>query len=711
MTRQGLTAAVVCSTLVLSSLCLPVVGQQAGRASLIRNGSFDTDIAGWSAWFAPGQSEGQAEWVERNGGGAMSVTVERRDTSSAVQIFQGPFTVQQGAWYAVSFEAKAESPMSARVSLMRHSPPYGPLGLNADVSLGTEWETISLLAQATADSDDARIDLFPENSFLLDNMVIEPLGEEPDRWPVNQVRPGPEWQGNAGALVDGDPESRVNSRYYPVLPLLITLDLGEARPVGAVIVQGLESGRHSSVAGIDVEVSADGQAWFRWARCAKSSEGNVAGVRSTVYLGTNVAVPVRWVRLRIARLRGAASLAEAEVIAARGASEGALSRLPRVRPEENVAFLGWDYDRLGYAASPGEKVALRFRNQGDGTVDVPVPWRLESYIGDEVARGEGQCRVGLQATTDVGFSVPPGLADGPHRVRFRLGEAEAEEALYFDHRVARPHDVLGLRLAAVMDNVEPEGWVKLISGVVKRFVDVRRSLPDDPAQVDAALVMAESWPDDAPVVQTLRQYVRSGGRALFYGKVSTSLVELLPVEIDYHSPWLETPQRLKPPTFWPGFDPDGGPRHYGVRAKAKPGAGVLAEWSDGTPALVEGRYGQGRVLYLGAAPGRTWQWRPGLEGADELSLRALYYLVGRQDAPKALLRLAAERAKAEEGPEGVSSGNVGRFGWLIEEGGLVENLTRDAEIRSPARHGTGTRTARGPAGRAELGRQDRRVAR
>ena len=85
---------------------------------------------------------------------------------------------------------------------------------------------------------------------------------------------------------------------------------------------------------------------------------------------------------------------------------------------------------------------------------VPVVWRLESYIGDETTRGEAALDIGPRAKADLPLSRLAGLPDGPHRVRFGIGEAEDEEALYFDYRLADAHDVLGLRLAALLDSVE-----------------------------------------------------------------------------------------------------------------------------------------------------------------------------------------------------------------------------------------------------------------
>ncbi len=701
MSDRGCAPAVTALALLVGLLWCGHTSLAQPGETLIANGNFDRDLADWSQWFAPGQSEGAARWVKRDDGGAMEVTIARRDTSSAVQIFQGPFKVREGAWYAVSFEARAARPMGLRVAFIRHSAPYGSLGLSTEVAIGTEWEQFSLLAQATATSDNARIDFFPEASCWLDSVSVRELGQSPPAWPVRSVRLGRGWQGDAGKLVDGDSKSLINSRYYPVLPLLLTLDLGEVRPVGAVIVEGQDRGRHVRTGRLDLEVSADGTDWLRWATPAKSSEGSAAGTRRTRFAAPNVGVPVRYIRLRVRAVRGSARLSEVRVLAATAAAPAALARLPRVAPEEDLAFLGWDYDRLGYDLTPGEAAALRFTNQGERQVQVPLAWRLEQYIGSEVARGEGVLRVGALADAEVPLGLPAELTDGPYRLRFRLGAAEAEQAFYFDYRVAQRDSVLSLRLAALLDNLDPEGWVRLICGPVAPFVDVRRSLPERAEQIDAALVMAENWPAGSPLVQRLTGYLQAGGRALFYGKVCASLGEVLPVEIDESAPWLETPQRLEPPSFWPDFEPTEGPRQYAVRVRAKPGAKVLAKWEDGTPAVVGGRFGRGRVVYVGAGPGRAWQRHPGLEGADELTLRALYYLLDRQGAPQALQRLAEEALASRQkrradvitraagdapktAQEGESRGNVGRFGWLVREGGLTENLSADGEMRSPA---------------------------
>ena len=78
------------------------------------------------------------------------------------------------------------------------------------------------------------------------------------------------------------------------------------------------------------------------------------------------------------------------------------------------AFLGWGYGRLGFDASPGETIGLRFSNQGDRAVDATLPWRLESYIGDEIARV-----VSWKGNTDVSA-----LAGKAVRLRFILKDAD-----------------------------------------------------------------------------------------------------------------------------------------------------------------------------------------------------------------------------------------------------------------------------------------------
>lgn len=681
--------------------CICALAQQHPQArQLIHNGNFDKNIDGWSLWFAPGQAEGSARWQRREAGGAMHVIVTRRDNPSAVQIFQGPFPVRKGAWYEVVFEARADKQCTLRLALMRNSPPWGSFGLNSTVTLGPQWTTFSFLVRATDDSDDARIDFFPDASFWLDAVSVTQLPAGPPTARPVAVVLGRGWRGKPAALIDDNPRTFVSTRYYPVLPVFITLDLGKLQPVGAVIIQAEDRGRHTYVREVQIDVSADGQKWLQWATAIKSAKGTPSARRAVEFFASGLAAPVRYVRLRISKLRGAAWLSEARVSLASRASTTALHRLEPRPAAADVAFVGWDYHSLGYALSPGERPSLRFANQADISIDVPVQWRLETYAGDRVTDGNDRLRIPPLSTSEVPLEIPSQLRDGPYRLRFSLGHAD-EQACYFDFRRAQNHPAFGLRLVALMDNLDPEGWVRLMAGPLAPYIDVRRAIPADPSQVDAVLVMAENWPPDKKEVSSLGDYLRAGGKAVMYGKIARSLEPMLPVHIDYERPWAPAPVRLAKPSFWPSFDRAKCPRHYSVKVAPRQGSTILARWSDGSPAVVEGRYGAGRVVYIAAAPGRLWQMRTAAPLFDELTFRTLYYLTGRSEALNALdklinnLAMSAGRERraaigtvAPDAPPtartGLSSGNFGRFGWLVAEGGLVDNISASAELRSPA---------------------------
>jgi len=689
-------------TAMCAASCKSVAKQSPSDSSLIKNGSFNRDLSEWSVWFAPGQSDGEARWVKRDDGGAMEVQIRRRDTWSSIQIYQGPFTVKKGRWYAISFEARAVSePMNMRVMLMKNNPPWGSLGLKAEVALGTNWQRMLLLAQATEDWDDARLDFFPEKSFRLDNVRIRELEKPPALLPVKDVIADKNWRGKPAALTDGNPKSALVSNYYPTLPIFVTLDLGEIKPVCSVVIRTEDRGRHVSTRKLRVELSCDGKQWLFWSQPPKTVGEKAGGKKIGYFNATNIVVPVRYVRIRVLGLRGVAVLTEAQVFGIEGAAPSDLSQLPKVPPEDDLVFIGWDYEKLGYALSPDEKPSLRFLSKADSPIETDLKWRLETYAGDEIANGKTAFSVTPYETADVPLKFPSNLSDGAYRLRFRLGKSETEHAFYFDYRVAKQDANLTLRLVALLDNQDAEGWVKLMTGRLSPFVDVRRSLPDSRNDdVDAVLAAAENASQKLDLVKRLRRYIRDGGRAMFFAKVCPSMKDMLPVEIDYDDPWAETPQRLKFVSFWRQFDSEKAPRQYAVRVRPKDGAKVLAQWEDGSTAVVEGSYGKGRVIYIGTPMGRLWQWKSPLEEADELTLRALYYLLDRRDIENSLKRLTDEIAREEQqrraalskrlgndipegAREGASFGNVGRFGWLVREGLLVENLMEDAKITSP----------------------------
>ncbi len=687
-----------------AALCLG--GAFGEGESLLRNGGFDRDTAGWSFWFSPGQAVGKAVWVPRDGGGALQVEIERAGGASSVQIYQGPFPVRKGGRYSISFEARAEKPGSLRVQLMRNDPPYSSLGLTAQVPLTTAWLRYTLAATATNDADNARLDFFPAAGFQLDSVAVQPAPGDPPALKPAVVSLGPGWQGDAGALLDDNPATTVRAGGNPRLPLFVVADLGRPTGLQQVIVAGQDQNRYFHLDGMDVEVSEDGAQWHAWARGAKDATGEPTRPRATAFSASSLAVRARFLRLRVTRVTGGAILTGLSVGAAEG--EGVAPALfPVVAPVTDLSFLGWDYERLGYAASPGETIAVQWANQGSRSIDVPVEWRLSRYYGPEIARGAGRLRIEPAARAALSVPLPAQLPGGPMLLRCEFpGQPEAEAQLFqFDSLPPSSRDK-PLRVVAILDNQDAEGWMRMIAGPAAPHLNPTADWPSAGPPPDAALVCAEAWTADDPHVVRLREYLEAGGRALVFGVPAPGIEPLIPVTVARDALNPEKPLRLgrlsADAALWADFRAENGPPHYALRAVARPGATVLASWEDGTHAVVEGPLGRGRVVYVGTGSGQVWQRRPELAGADELALRLLYRLAGRTGDFVPLLAEARRALAAEEAarrqtalqvlgaaklPAGftvTSRANVGRFGWRMGEGGLVENLGEDGRITCPA---------------------------
>ena len=654
--------------------------------NLIGNGTFDRDVEGWSQWFSPGLAEGEATWRARDGGGAMHVSVRKRLNASAVQIYHGPFPVTALAWYSIEFEARAEAATTFRLAFMRNNPPYDALGLSAEVALGTSWRSYAFLVQGAKTVEDGRLDFFlPEGECELDNVAVRPLAGEPPRAEVRAVHVGRSVSGQAPHLVDGDPATRIWIGGYPVMPAFVTLDLGEEVPVARVVIQSEDRGKHLAMGRMECEVSRDGADWRRWAVFAKTVLERRGDLRPTMLAASGGGVPARYVRLRILNVSNSAPLREAAVFRAATADPGAILDLPAVPPSSLLAFRGWDYQRNGYDLSPGEPLALRFANQGNIAVATAFSWRLETYAGDVLRRGEARATVEQGAEADVPLAAPDDLADGHYRVRFSFADTEEEQAFHFDFRRATATaEIPILRLGAYLDTQDPEGWIRLSAGPLAKHLDVQRRITPG-TRPDALLVAAEAWPDDDARVAEVREFVRTGGLAVCYGKAAPAFADLLPVAIDYANPRLDTPVTLDGKTLGLPGTPL---RQRAVRATAKPDATVLASWSDGTPAVVSGTFGQGRVVFVGAGMGRAWTREELAETpADRLLFPLLYALLHGDAAADAARRVLADGANnwCRQRPDTLT---VGRFGWNVAEGGLVENIGDTGRLSCPATKGT-----------------------
>ncbi len=382
---------------------------------------------------------------------------------------------------------------------------------------------------------------------------------------------------------------------------------------------------------------------------------------------------------------------------------------PRRQPRTPapIEFLGWDYAKLGYTLTPGEEMALLFRNNQKDSARIPVAWKLTTYVGEPLSEGQTELKLEPGGTGQVPVPSPPDLKDGAYFVNYSLGDPGrgGQRRFHFDFRRPVPDEKLNLNIVALIENMDAEGWTRMMFGSLARYVNVLSDWPSGNQPVDAVLVIAEAIDDDDPRLARLDEYVKQGGKMLLFGKPAASLAHMLPIELAVLPLWQETPHRLQLLAGgpWEKFEPDTGPSHYGLRVKAKENATVLAQWDDGTAAVVSGAYGMGRVVFVGASSDQVWQCRGSLEGADELGMRLLYWMTRGDDSVAAMLGRAEQIFKEETRAKlairdrvlagaaitpprdfvVVSRNNVGRFGWLTGEGGLTENIATSGVV-SPA---------------------------
>ena len=127
---------------------------------------------------------------------------------------------------------------------------------------------------------------------------------------------------------------------------------------------------------------------------------------------------------------------------------------------------------------------------------------------------------------------------------------------------------------------------------------------------------------------------------------------------------------------------------------------VLAQWESGLPAIVSHPFGQGQVVFVGTGSGQVWQpragsevrwnwpfascigwpaarrrWPPCRPCAEQLHHEETIARTAVRDRVLNSLEVAAPKDFVV-----VSRDNVGRFGWLIEEGGLVENMSANGRV-------------------------------
>jgi hypothetical protein len=374
------------------------------------------------------------------------------------------------------------------------------------------------------------------------------------------------------------------------------------------------------------------------------------------------------------------------------------------RPVKPVEFLGYDYARLGYSINPGEDLALLFQNSRDSIAKFTVFWTLSTYQGQFLTEGKTDLNIGPKQTGQVRITLPADIKDGSYMIHYTpdLKGWGKNNPFYFDYRKAVADGKLSLNLVTLIENMDPEGWVRMMLGPMASCCNVWKNWPSNSEKIDAVIVIAEGITTSDPKFTELQNYLKMGGTALVFGKPAPALAELLPVIVDNSSWAKQIPLKLKimNGAEWQDFNPSDGPEHYGINFKAKESGKILAEWSDGTPAVVSGSYGKGKVIYVGSGSGQVWQKKQSLEGADELALRLLYSNRGGEAAVKNMIAHAdllyrnelesqnkirdkvSKVLKITPPKEFVVVGrhNIGRFGWINDEGGLTENINANGKV-------------------------------
>ncbi|MDA3821525.1 MAG: hypothetical protein PF450_02775 [Bacteroidales bacterium] len=274
------------------------------------------------------------------------------------------------------------------------------------------------------------------------------------------------------------------------------------------------------------------------------------------------------------------------------------------RPTPKLEFLGWDYAKNGYTLNPGEDLTLLFQNNTNKSENMSIWWTLETYEGDSLLSGDSELSVKAGAISRVDVDLPENLEDGAYMIQYRLDaiEWEGTHPFYFDYRVPVPNENLDLNILAFIETMDCEAWARMMLGPLADFANVTADWPEDPNSIDAVLVVAEALDFFNPKLAKLENYTREGGTLIVFGKTAPALINLLPIRGSEKISKNEKPLSLLPQEIgpWQDFSPTSDFLHYPIRVLPKEGADILATWSDGSPAVVSGSYGMGKVIYVGA---------------------------------------------------------------------------------------------------------------
>lgn len=161
---------------------------------LLPNPSFDRGRANWEFWVNPSAASATfsvtlraSEFDSAPAGGKVSCSKPGR-TFADVQLWTGPSMVRKGAWYRLSFRAKASVGFQIqhiKFVSQQGRTDYSSAILNDSPIITTVWETYIVYFRASADASDARTnfdwgDTLPAGAtFLIDSLSLKECIQSP----------------------------------------------------------------------------------------------------------------------------------------------------------------------------------------------------------------------------------------------------------------------------------------------------------------------------------------------------------------------------------------------------------------------------------------------------------------------------------------------------------------------------------------------------
>ena len=128
------------------------------------------------------QHEGSAAKLAMGEGGVLRVEIARADgVSWHLQVQQGPLALKAGAYYTVSFRARADQPRPLGYGCQQDHDPWKGLGLSSSAKLTNQWQMFRTGFTATDDEPAARLSFLAAEAPVaveLADVVFAPGGRE-----------------------------------------------------------------------------------------------------------------------------------------------------------------------------------------------------------------------------------------------------------------------------------------------------------------------------------------------------------------------------------------------------------------------------------------------------------------------------------------------------------------------------------------------------